>query len=281
MRRLVVVVTVAVLAVVGACKREPGGGSGTGPSFSSVGTSSGVTASVRRLVVQLEPGARASVVSVLDTAVWAPFDDQGAAAPTPLDAGIPGPVARLADERFEELGWIRSGIFFDSAGVMHEVIAEADGPGPATRVEYRRSGRLMVVQEGRWTRSSQGWTRADAAVTYFPEAGYALRVEIATRDVTLARVTPGVDVLKRAASVMLGLVRPAPLAAQFYFGACTKEWLTWGGTAMLAEAAWGKFAHSRLPRDFKLAMAATATAGVALDKLVDCMLSQRETPKVE
>lgn len=284
MSKLAVVVggVVAVLvAGVAACSRDADGGPAVGPSLTLTTSARGVQGTVRRKVVLLSPNAAPSVVSMLDTAVWAPFDESGAAAPAPLDAGIPGPVARVLDDRYEAPGWRRSAIYFDSAGVLHELMAEADGPGPATHVEYRRAGRLMVVQEGRWTRSPTGWMLEDGAVSYLPADGSAVRVELSASGMVVTRARPGADLLKLAGGAMVDWVRPAPLAAQFHFRACTSEWLVWGGAALLAEAAWVKFAKSRLQRDFKMATAATATAGVALDKLVDCMLSQRELPTVE
>jgi hypothetical protein len=121
---------------------------------------------------------------------------------------------------------------------------------------------------------------AREAVTFLPEEDVpVLRVDVTTRQMTVARAAPPADVFLRAGAALADLVRPRPLAAQdFYFGACSSEWLGWGATALLAEVAWVRFARSRRLRDFNLATAATATAGIALSKLVDCMASQPDQP---
>lgn len=279
MRRLAVVVVALVVGT--ACGRdEMGSDPGSVPSM-SLGGGGGVHATVERTVTLVDAVAGPDVVSVLDTAIWAPFDGDGAAFSSDTAAGIPAPVGRLASETYGETGWSRWDVFRDSSGVLHELSVEADGPGPATRIEYRRSGRLAVMQDARWTRNAGGWTLADGAVTYLPVSGPAVRVSVRTSAATLARRDPVLSPFARAAVAMAGMIRPEPLAAQFYFGACSRDWLVWGGAALLAEAAWVKFAKSKTQRDFKLATAATATAGVALDKLVDCMLRQDQQPKLE
>lgn len=266
-------------AVAGGCAEAPPGGQLVGPPTLSLSGASGVTASLRRTVTEIDAGGE-RVLSALDTTVWAPFNDVGAAVPTSPDAGIPGPVGWLDRSAFDEAGWSRYGTFEDSAGVLHELYVVANTEGPGTRVEYRKGGRLAMLHRADWTAASGGWVLAREAVTFFPEEDVpVLRVDVTARQMTVARAAPAADVFVLAGAALAGLVRPRPLAAQvFHFSACSTEWLGWGGAALLAEVAWVRFARSKSVRDFNLAVAATSTAGIALSKLVDCMARQGDQP---
>lgn len=245
-----------------------------GPTLSLFGAR-GVSADLYRTVTEVR-GPVETVVAAVDTAVWAPFDDKGAALPASSEAGLPGPIGWLASA--DAAAWSRYASFVDSAGVLHEMRVEAIGRGLLTRMEYRRQGKLAVAYEGQWVNVTGGWVLDTEAVTYHLPAGPAIRVNVTARRMNVTQAVPTADALARAGAAFADLLRPQPLAAQFYFSACNNEWLTWGGAALLAEFFWVKFASSKNYGDFKRAMASTMAAGVALSNLVDCMRSQPEQP---
>jgi hypothetical protein len=277
-RRLAVLSCLAAVAAGSGCADGFRGGELAGPPTLSLSGASGVVADLRRTVTEVDADGE-RVVSQLDTTVWAPFNDVGAAVPASTDAGIPGPVGWLSRSAFDAPGWSRYGTFVDSIGVLHELYVVADQEGPGTRVEYRKGGRLAMLHRAAWTTASGGWVLADEAVTFLPEEAVPIiRVDVTARQMNVARVAPAAEVFQRAGIALADLVRPRPLAAQFHFGACSNEWLGWAGSALLAELAWVRFARSRRYRDFSLALAATTAAGVTLSKLVDCMAAQPDQP---
>jgi hypothetical protein len=279
-RSAVLGAALAAVAVGAGCKDGFRGGELAAPPSLSFSGASGVVADLRRTVTEGE-GSSARVVSVLDTTVWAPFDENGAALPQAPDVGAPGPVGWTSKEAFDAPGWTRSGSFVDSAGVLHELLVVADNEGPGTSVEYRKGGRLALRYRAGWKAVSGGWALSAESFTFMPPDAPVLRVDVTARQMNIAGAAPAADVLRAGAS-LAGLLRPQPLAAQgLYFSACSTEWLVWGGTALLAEVAWSRFLRTRLPWDFKKATAATGTAGVALSKLVDCMVSQPEKPNLD
>ena len=268
-----IVMTAAAVALSGCANSDAPPGL-AGPTLSLLGAS-GVTANLGRTVTAVGDGVEATL-SVVDTAVWAPFDENGAAVASSPDAGLPGPVAWVGENDWAD--WSRYASFVDSAGVLHELRLSGKGRGLLTQMEYRRQGELAVDYQGQWVNVTGGWVLDTEAVTYHPAEGPAIRINVTARQMKLAQALPAADALARAGAGFVGLLRPQPLAAQFHFGACNNQWLTWGGTALLAEFFWAKFAQSKSSGDFKRAMAATMAAGVALSDLVDCMNSQPEQP---
>lgn len=278
-RRLAVLSCLAAVAAGSGCADGFRGGDLAGPPTLSLSGASGVVADLRRTVTEVDASGE-RVVSVLDTTVWAPFNESGAAVPASTDAGVPGPVGWLSRSAYEAPGWSRYGTFVDSAGVLHELDIIADEAGPGTRVEYRKGGRLAMRHRADWTAASGGWVLASESVTFLPEEDVPIiRVDLTARQMTVARAAPAAELFLRAGVALTDLVRPQPLAAQFYFGACSNQWLAWGGGALLAEVAWVRFARSKRLRDFNLALAASTAAGIALGNLVDCMASQPDQPK--
>lgn len=249
----------------------------TGPPTLSLIGAGGIAADLRRTVAEIRTGSQ-TTLSVVDTAIWAPFNADGAAVASAAEAGAAGPVGWLARDAFER-DRVRSSTFVDEQGVLHELLLVADVPGPWNRVEYRRGGRVVLDYAAWWWEVSGGWALASETVTYRLAGGPDIRIGVRSRRLDIAR--SGVsDGLLTAGGALVGLLRPRPLAAQgFYFRECNTEWLKWGGAALLAELAWGKFARSRSPSDFKKAVAATAAAGVTLGALVDCMMDQPVQPK--
>jgi len=275
-RQSVVGVVVAVVAgVLSGCARTDAPPGPAGPTLSLVGAR-GVSADLRRTVTQLG-GAGETTLSAVDTTVWAPFDKKGAAIPDST-AGMPGPVGWLAEDDGGAEDWNRYGSFVDSAGVLHELWLTGKGRGLLSRMAYRRNGTSVVNYRGEWLNVTGGWLLDAEAITYYPEGEPAVRVNVAARQMTVTQAAPGLDALMGAGAAFAGLLQPQPLAAQMYFGACTKEWLGWAGGALLAQLAWGKVLRTKSYKDFRLALAVTAAAGVALDKLVDCMAAQPDQP---
>jgi len=279
MNRRSVVGVVAAVAVVllAGCTGADAPPGPDGPALSLAGAR-GVSADVQRTVTEISGGTE-TVLSVVDTTVWAPFDERGAALASSPEAGIPGPVGRLAAENETGAGaeWSRYGSFLDSTGVLHELWLSGKGRGLLERMRYRRQGVTVLEYAGEWANVTGGAVRQTEAMTFYPPDAPALRVDVSGRQVRVASVTP-FDGLLAAGAQVSGLLGPQPLAAQFYFGECSKEWLGWGGAALLAELAWLRFLKFKTYKNFKLAMAATGAAGIALDKLVDCMMEQAEEP---
>jgi len=246
------------------------------PTLSLAGAS-GVSADLSRTVSLVDATGGETVVSEVDTTVWAPFHDDGAALASDVDAGTPSPLGWRGNETFEAAYGSRYASFVDSTGVLHEMRITADAPGPWTRLEYRRGGRTVLDHRSDWTSANGGWVLAVETATYHLEDGSNLKVRLDGRRMSVARA--GFDLDPLAAAGALGAwLAPRPLAAQFYFSACSGDWLKWMGSALLAELAWAKFAKFKRPTDFKKALAATAAAGVALSGLVDCMVEQPEQP---
>jgi len=270
-----IVVVAAVVALSGCANTDAPPGP-AGPTLSLTGAR-GVSADLRRTVTEVN-GTAETIVSAVDTAVWAPFDDKGAALPSSPDAGLPGPVGWLSSASSSTADWSRYASFVDSAGTLHELRVSGKGRGLLRRMEYWRQGRLAVDYQGQWADVTGGWVLDNEAVTYHPARGPAIRINVTARQMRVAQAVPGADALVRAGAAFAGLLRPQPLAAQFYFGACNNEWLTWGGAALIAEYFWIKFAETKSYANFNRAMAATMAAGVALGSLVDCMTSQPEQP---
>jgi hypothetical protein len=264
-----VVATVAVLAGCAGTDAPPGPGS---PTLSLVGAQ-GLSAAVKRTVTEIRGGTE-TVVSVVDTTVWAPFDGSGTALSSSVGAGVPGPLGRLAAS--DEGAWNTEASFLDTAGILHEVWLSGNGR-LLERMRYWRQGIRIVDYQGGWVGVTGGSVLDAEAMTFFPAGLPALRVDVTGRHMSIASATPFDQVLA-AGTRAIDLLRPRPLAAQMYFGACSGEWLTWGGAALLAEIAWARFLRAKSHKNFKLAMAATGAAGVALDKLVDCMLAQPAQP---
>jgi hypothetical protein len=250
---------------------------GVAPTLGLAGAS-GVSAEVNRVVSLMQPTGDAQVLSAVDTAVWAPFNDDGAALASDVGAGTPGPLGWRATGTVAMAAGTRYASFRDSTGVLHELRWTADTPGPWTRTTYTRAGRLALEQTTTWTVVDGGWMLADDAATYHLTGGVDVRIDLAGRRmrVASARIDPGP--LVSGAKLLGTWLAPRPLAAQFHFSPCAKEWLGWGGAALLAEIAWGKFLRTKSYKDFKLATAATGAAGVALSKLVDCMSEQPDEP---
>jgi hypothetical protein len=269
-RKLVVPMLGAVVLL--ACSAEDAPPGPAGPAL-SLSRASGISVRLQRTITEVGAGSR--ILSVVDTTVWAPFDGDGAALPSSTGAGVPGAVGRRSPWTLPEPGASRYASFVDSAGVLHELTVVVDGDGVGTQVAYRRQGRLAAEQRVRWAGVSGGWTMESEALTMHPAGAPAVRVDVIARGIQVARAAP-VDGVFRAGAGLAGLFAPQPLAAQFHFRECTKEWLGWGGAALLAELAWAKFLKTKGYKDFKLAVAATGAAGVALDKLVDCMVEQDE-----
>ena len=271
------VAVVAAAVALSGCSRTEAPPGPAGPTLSLVGAK-GVAADLRRTVTQVD-GFGETTLSVLDTTVWAPFNEKGAAVPDTA-AGIPGPIGWLQydDGSAGDESWTRYGSFVDSTGVLHELRLTVKGRSLLSRMEYRRNGVPAVDYHGDWLNVTGGWVLDAEAVTYYPAGGPAVRVDIAARGMTVTQATPGMEAVRRAGFALADLMRPEPLAAQMYFGACNSEWLQWGGAALLAEFFWVKFLKSTSYADFKRAMAATMAAGVTLNALADCMSSQPEQP---
>jgi len=272
-RRSVVLALVAVAAGWGCADRaaEP-----SMPSLSLAGAS-GVVGDFSQKVTEVV-GSGERVVYQLDTTLSAPFDETGAAvAPAPT-LGIPGPLGWTSPAAFETGVWGRYGSFVDSAGVLHELIVRSDG-GPVTSAEYRRGGRRALVYRAAWTPVTGGWLVDAESATFTLQGGAAVRVDLTAHRMDLARASSGAR-LRLAGAAMAGLLFPTPLAAQngWFFSECDGEWLGYIGAVLLTEVAWGKFVATKSLLDLRKAMAATATAGVALGKLVDCMVSQPDQP---
>ena len=263
--------------LTGCADGRPPADRSVGPTLSLNGAS-GVSAEVSRTVSLRDAAGEETVVSAVDTAVWAPFNEDGAALASAPDAGMPGPLGWRASGPFPMPGGNRYASFRDSAGVLHELRVTAEAPGPWTRVEYRRAGLPVLDQQTTWTAVDGGWVVARESATYHLAGSVDLRIDLQGRRMRVAQARRDLAPLASAGAWLGGLLAPRPLAAQFYFGACSGDWLKWMGTALLAELAWGKFAKSRLPTDFKKAVAATSAAGVALNGLLDCMLEQPEEP---
>lgn len=244
------------------------------PTLSFIGAS-GIDADVRRTVTEVWAG-RETVLSTVDTAVWAPFGEDGAALASSEGAGIPGPVGWLWRRGFED-DLNRVSRFVDDAGVVHELVLLAGESGPWSRVEYRRNGGLVLDHATSWVPVTGGWAVTSETVTYHLTDGPDIRIGVRTRSLDVARAGSR-DGMRQMGGMLAALLLPTPLAAQFYFRECNTDWLKWAGTVLLAELAWGKFAKSRSPSDFKKAAAATAAAGVALASLVDCMTDQPVQP---
>jgi hypothetical protein len=266
-----IVVASAVAGLVG-CARTDAPPGPDGPTLSLV-EAEGVDAELRRTVTEIS-GGRETVLSAVDTSVWAPFDGDGAALAAP-GAGIPGPLGKTAAS--VEGTWDHDGKYRDSTGVLHELWVSGKGRNLLERMRYVRNRRLVVAYQGTWVEVAGGVVREQEAMTFYPPGLPAVRVDVAGLDMQVASASP-LDHVLAVGTRLTDLFRPTPLAAQFHFGACSKEWLGWGGAALLAELAWVRFVRSKTPRDFKLAVAATGAAGVALDKLVDCMLEQPYQP---
>lgn len=273
-RQSVIGIFMGAAAVVLAACAGPDAPPGPGaPTLSLVGAR-GVRADVRRTVSQIDGGTE-TVLSVVDTTVWAPFDSKGAALPSSTGAGIPGPVGWKAPPNESE--WSRYGSFVDSAGVLHEIRFTGRGRGQLDGMEYLRQGKKVLDFQGQWDSVTGGAVIRREMLTFRPAGQPPLRVEVTGRQMQVAAASP-FDGLFAVGDEVAGLLRPRPLAAQFFFGACTKEWLGWGGAVLLAELAWLKFLNAKSVKNFKLGMVATGAAGVALDKLVDCMLEQPVQP---
>lgn len=275
-RSATVLALVAAVGVLGGCARQDGPpGPASGPTLSLSGAS-GVSADVRRTVSEVVAGSE-TVLSVVDTVVWAPFNDDGAAVAAG-EAGAPGPVGWRKREAYAA-AWSRYGSFVDSAGVLHELRVVADNPGPGTRIEYRRGGRVVVSDVATWAYVSGGWLVDRETVTYHLGSGSDVRIGLQGQQMNVARGATGIESFGLLAGVFHSWLAPRPLAAQrFYFSECSGDWLKWMGTALLAELAWGKFLKTKLPTDFRKGMAASAAAGVALSGLVDCMVEQPDQP---
>ena len=267
------VVAVAVGALLGCAHPDAPPGPG-GPTLSLVGAS-GVSADVQRTVTEISGGVE-TVLSVVDTTVWAPFDDRGSALASSDEAGAPGPLGwrDTGDER--ELSVY--GSFVDGAGVLHKIWASGARRGRLESLQYHRQGVPAIEYRGAWVDVTGGSVLEREAMTFYLADLPALRLDLVGRDVRVASATPFTGLLALGSEVT-DLLRPRPLAAQFYFSACAKEWLGWTGAALLAELAWVKFAKTKSYKYFKLAVAATGAAGVTLDQLVDCMVSQSPQPE--
>ncbi|MDH4045600.1 MAG: hypothetical protein OEY20_16200 [Gemmatimonadota bacterium] len=266
----------AVGVVLGGCASQDGSpGPGTAPTLSLSGAS-GVTADVRRTVSEVVAGSE-TTLSTVDTSIWAPFNDDGAALAA-TEAGTPGPVGWLSRPTFATSAWSRYGSFVDSTGVLHELRIVADDAGPGTRIEYRRGGRVVVRDVTTWAYVSGGWVLDAESLTYHLDNGSDVRIGLEGRQINVAGMPPGLESLGQVAGAFHAWLTPRPLAAQFHFRECSGDWLKWMGTALLAELAWGRFLKSKKPSDFKKGMAATAAAGVALSGLVDCMVEQPDQP---
>jgi len=250
---------------------------GVAPVLGLAGAS-GVAAEVNRVVSLVPPTGDEQVLSVVDTAVWAPFNDDGAALASDVGAGAPGPLGWRATGAVAMPAGARYASFRDSTGVLHELRWTAEVPGPWTHATYRRAGRLVLEQTTAWTAVDGGWVLADDAATYHLAGDVDVRIVLAGRSMRVARAGMDLGPVASGASLLRAWLAPRPLAAQFHFAACAKEWLAWGGAALLAEVAWGKFLRTKSYKDFKLATAATGAAGVALSKLVDCMSEQPDEP---
>jgi hypothetical protein len=246
------------------------------PSLSLAGAS-GVVGDFRHTVTELA-GSGERVVYQLDTTLSAPFDETGAAFPPGPLVGLPGPLGWTAPATFETGVWGHSGSFVDSAGVLHEVTVRSDG-GPVTSAEYYRGGRRVLQYRATWTPVTDGWLVDAESATFMLQGGAAVRVDLAAQRMALARASSGAR-LRLAGAAVAGLLLPTPLAAQngLFFSECDGEWLGYIGAVLLTEVAWGRFVATKSPLDLRKAMAATATAGVALGKLVDCMVSQPDQP---
>jgi hypothetical protein len=262
--------------VVVACTQREAPPEPTNPTFSIEGAQ-GIAADVRRVVTELD-GDVETTVSVVDTAVWAPFDENGAALVTDDEAGMVGPIGLLTRQEFASTEWQRYGSFVDSTGVLHEIRVGAKHGGPWRWMEYQRGGRVVLNLEANWMAVTGGWVMDQQTVTYHLEHAPAVRVALEGRQLDVASAGLGTELLAQAAGGLEALLLPRPLAAQFYFGACSGDWLKWIGTAVLAELAWARFIAARSFRAFKTAVAATAAAGVAFSGLMDCMLEQAEQP---
>jgi len=248
-----------------------------GPTLSLAGAS-GVSADVSRTVSLVDATGGETVVSDVDTTVWAPFNDDGAALVSDVDAGTPSPLGWRGNETFTAAYGSRYASFVDSTGVLHEMRVTSDAPGPWTRLEYRRGGTTVLEHESDWTPADGGYVLAVETVTYHLDGGIDLKVRLHGRHMSVARAGFDLSPLATATGALGAWLAPRPLAAQFYFGACSGDWLKWMGSALLAELAWARFVKSKWPSDFKKAAAATAAAGVALSGLVDCMVEQPEQP---
>jgi len=268
---------VAVGALSGCGEGRPVADPAVGPTLSLAGAS-GVSAEITREVSVRAAAGAETLVSAVDTAVWAPFNADGAALASSDGAGTPGPLGLRASAPAADLSGGHYRSFRDSAGVLHELRVHADAPGPWTRIEYRRGGMPVLEQTATWTAVADGWIMADASVTYRLTDGRDLRVALRGRQLTVAGTEPHPGPLVSAGAWFVDLLAPRPLAAQFFFAECTGDWLKWIGAALLTELAWGKFIQSKSPSDFKKAVAATTAAGVALNGLVDCMIEQPEEP---
>ena len=242
-----------------------------GPTLPRAAT--GVTADLRHTVSVLGATGAETVVSSEETTVSARFDRNGVAF-APPGIGASGPLAWRADDAFAAPRTTRRARFVDGAGVQHELLVTADAPGPWTRIEYRRGGRTVFEQRATWNAADEGWVLAVGTSTYHLGRGVDIRIELQGRNVRVAGVAPDLAPLASLGRLVGAWLAPRPLAAQFYFGECTDDWLKWAGTVLLAELAWAKFVESRSPMDFKKAAAATTAAGVALSGLVDCMVEQ-------
>jgi hypothetical protein len=267
-----IAVVAAVVALSG-CSRSDAPPGPAGPTLSLVGAS-GVAADLRRTVTQVDEAVE-TTLSVVDTSVWAPFDEQGAAV---LKSGVPGSIGWLAFGDGGGGDWSRYASFEDSSGTLHQLWVEGRGRGVLSKMLYRRGGVTAIEYEGQWIDVPGGWVLDAGAFTFHSEGSPAVRLDIEAQQMHVTQAVPGTDALMRAGAAFAGLLRPQPLAAQLYFGACSGEWLAWGGAALIAQFYWVNFLKSKTYNTFRRAMAATMAAGVALSALVDCMASQGEQP---